>query len=300
MVRTKWTNKEFLRMLGDLESSSSKPERRRALRSALDIETMNRFASYAEADIAYELTARLLHAAYGPELADLKQPDVMNHAKGVIENCRSTQLAKMLAASARAHGEHQVMSAVVNRWTDGNEAGAVFPATKNGRPRRRPPSRRARRDIAIRVIAVAGVLGVVFLLGFLLGRPDVAQAGSGTDEPRPTSSAAAPGTGEPKPKSSSLPVVGTVEMNKPTSQEVFSFVKLDAAFYPQSLCTVVDGITWQCARTSSPPDQPGVVPELKAVAVPAGQVPELQTLASQGRSTQKGADWGTPVTVEHK
>src|SRR5262249_31643423 len=126
------------------------------------------------------------------------------------------------------------------------------------------------------VLAVAALLLIMFLLGFLAGRPARAQQPpTGSNGVTTTSPAGQTPAPAPVPNQPAQPAAARVTINPVPGQDqqVWSFFKA-ATYFPQSPCSRVEDTVWQCTKRGEPP--PGDQSVLVAVPVPLSEVSTLQ------------------------
>jgi hypothetical protein len=141
-------------------------------------------------------------------------------------------------------------------------------------------------------LAVAGVLavlGMVFLGGYLAGRPT--SGGSGVAAP-PVATAG-PGA---SPATGSVPAEGTAMLGATPDQQVFSFIKVAGGYLPQGVCTDDGGSVWRCPKPLLP-GRDGDQASLVAVPVPREQVGDLVGKAQRGEGVQHDGRWGAESPI---
>ena len=226
----------------------------------------------------------------GPMDHGLGESDALKHATKLVRESESAQLSMMLSRAAPRRGR-EIRDAAFERWTAGDRSTTLVPAGRIAQALR--SARRSRYLRPTVAVAVAALVSVVFLLGFLAGRPAPVQqatavSGGGT-APESTTEAAT--------SSSSQLTAGTVTITLGASQQVFALVKVGESYYPQSLCTLVGDAAWQCTKRYEPPGKPGTQSVLVAVLVPQDQVEHLNTAAANQEAVERGKDWGHDVPV---
>jgi hypothetical protein len=260
---------EFLHRLRVLEHNAT-PAHRPAIRAALDVAAMDVAARFVEIDSRGELFRRLLAVVYGPGFEDLADPRAERHAARLLQRTRSDQLAQMLGTGDNLRRE-AIREAVVRRWaTDGSH-----PSERSGRMLRRMRATRVSRLLPwLAVAAVLAALGMVFLAGYLAGRPGRAA----TAYPGPETSA---------PVESLTP--GTANLVAGPDQQVFAFGQAGEDLYPVGPCTAVGNALWHCPTAG----QRDVV----AIVVPRQQVGDLAARAQTGEKVRRGEGWGEESAV---
>jgi hypothetical protein len=160
---------EFDAELERLEMAAHLRHHREELREVFDLGALDTVTNFAEITAGREFLLRLLTVMYGPRFQDLGEPGVLKHATGVIRNCRSDQLAVLLGESAVQKDGEAVRRAAFERWAAAGTPGKP-PLTRRA-ARAMRPARRGRFLPVVAAVAAIALLGIVFLLGFLAGRP---------------------------------------------------------------------------------------------------------------------------------
>ncbi|WP_143264072.1 hypothetical protein [Amycolatopsis kentuckyensis] len=260
---------------------------REDLREAFDVNVVDAVANFAEITAGYDILSRLLEILYGPKLQDLREPGALAHATRVIEGGRSDQLAMLLGGSAAHKDSEAVRRAAFTRWAAEGNPGRL---TLNYRAvQARRLARRRRYLPAAVTVATAALLGVAFLLGFLAGQPEAAQAAPAVPQ------AATPTEAAPARPTATVPTTGTVIAAPDTEHQVFGFVKVGQAYYPQAECPSSHRGVWACEWRTAPDSHPGEQVELIAVVVPRSQVAGLAASAAANATVSRGEGWGADL-----
>ncbi|MEU5693221.1 hypothetical protein [Actinosynnema sp. NPDC020468] len=277
-------------LLNQLQQERHNP--REGIRKAFDVPEIDRVTALVEHGIRDEFLRTFLTVLYGPKLEDLRdeRSRARRHAAELLARCESEQLAMLLGAAVRDDGPLAMQA--YDRWT----ANGRLPARPTGQAARVAQAvRRSRRLTAVAIAAVVLFLGLVFGLGWAVGRPTAAAVPTtGTSEPAPQ--AVVPTTTEAPPAGKATGTA-VVPLPDPTSV-VVSFVRVGESYYPQDRC-VAEGTpdTWRCPQVSQPPDKPNTLPGLVAIAVPGGEVPLLLAKAKGVEAVVRGAAWGAEQVV---
>jgi hypothetical protein len=257
------------------------------LREAFDVDVVDAVANFAEITAGHDILSRLLEILYGPKLQDLREPGALEHATRVIENGRSGQPAMLLGGFAVHKDGAAVRQAAFTRWAMGGNPGR--PTLTHRAVRALWLTRRGRYLPAFAAAAMIASLAVAFLLGFLAGQPETAQA-------VPTAPpAAASAEAVPAPPGATLPATGTVTATPDADHQVFGFAKAGQAYYPQATCPGSHSGVWACEWRTAPGPRPGEQVELIAVVVPRAQVAGLVASAKAHAPVPRGEGWGADL-----
>ncbi|WIX92965.1 hypothetical protein [Amycolatopsis sp. DG1A-15b] len=260
---------------------------REELREAFAVDVVDAVANFAEITAGHDILSRLLKILYGPKLQDLREPGALKHATRLIENGRSDQLAMLLGGSAVHKDGEAVRQAAFTRWATAGNPGR--PTLTHRAVRALRLARHGRYLPAFVAVAVIASLGVAFLLGFLAGQPETAQAASTAPQPALSTEAV------PAVPSAALPAAGTVTAAPDADRQVFGFVKVGQAYYPQAACSSSRSGVWSCEWRAAPTPRPGEQVELIAVVVPRTQVTTLTTAAAANTKVPRGEGWGADL-----
>jgi hypothetical protein len=167
--------RKFDAQLAKLETNSRSPQDREELRRAFDVGAVDTVADFAEVTAGREFLLRLLKAMYGERFEDLRDHTARKHAVDIIRKGRSDQLTMLLCGVAEGEGGEGIRQAASERWADGGRSGR--PQMTHRVVRALRSVRGKRYFLPVLAVAAIAVLGVVFLLGFLAGRPQPVQAG---------------------------------------------------------------------------------------------------------------------------
>lgn len=274
---------DFLRQLERLEKNATAATRP-SIRAALDVPAMNLAARFVEVDIRRELLQRLLAVAYGPRLADLADDAVERHAAKLLRETTSDQLAMMIGGD-----EHllrpSIREAVIRRWS----AERSVPSERAGRLARRLRASSLSRALPwAATAAVVAVVAVVFLCGYLVGRPGP-EAGGALGTGLPGSAAAT----SIAPTESAA--VGTIALATVPGQLAFAFNQIADDFYPVGACTPATAGVWRCPLRPAP--GPGAPATPVVVVVPQEQASDLSARAQRHEKMQRGDGWGDPSPI---
>lgn len=260
---------------------------REDLREAFDVDVVDAVANFAEITAGHDILSRLVGILYGPKLQDLREPGALEHATRVIENGRSDQLAMLLGGFAVHKDGEAVREAAFTRWAMGGNPGR--PTLTHRAVRALRLARRGRFLPAFAAAAMIASLAVAFLLGFLAGQPETAQAVATAPQAAVSTDAV------PAPPSVNLPTAGTVTATPDAGHQVFGFAKIGQAYYPQGTCPSLRSGVWACEWRTAPGPRPGEQVELIAVAVPRTQVAGLATSAAANATVPRGEGWGADL-----
>jgi len=275
---------DFIRQLRRLQQHAT-PAGRLALRAAFDVQAMDRAARVVEVDIRRELLGGLLAINYGDDFEDLDDPQVEKHAATLLRETQFKQLA-MLIGDEENQRREPIRRAILARFSADRDE----PSENVGRLPRWLRRRGLRRYLPWIVLAgVLAVLGLVFLGGYLVGRP-------GPGSPTAGSSAGAvtnpPVTTQPV---GSAPVVATVQFRTTPDQQVFLFTQDADGLRAAGRCTDSEGAgVWRCP---TPALLVGGPVGLIAYAVPQDQLDDLTNKARRYERVQRDARWGDALTV---
>jgi hypothetical protein len=301
---------EFVKSLRQLEKTW---QGRGVLYPYVDAGALDKLAQFAEMNVRNELLERLLFLTYGPRLEGTRDAEGKKHAVGLIRGAQSEQLALMLGTAAPRSDE--IREAAFARWADG--AGKP-PGTTNGMLARQwRGARHSRYFPWVTGGAVAVLLALVFILGFLVGRP-VDAAGP---HPTPTVVPPAPTTTKPTTEATRTTPPTTTQPTTPQDNATdpgqdggnpnggnpngggpdgvpiradnggtaWTFQRVDDThFIPLAPCQQANGNNWVCSRPSSANSD-----QVFAMAVAPGT--DLSSRVGQ-RVTRHG-DWGQPTKV---
>jgi hypothetical protein len=288
----------FVRELGRLEEMVT--QQRLVLYPRVDPPVVDRLTEFVEVSARTELLGRLLWVLYGPRL-EVGQGNTKaeKHAAKVIKDGRSDQLARMLGAAAPPRSP--IRDVAFDRWADAGRP----PAGKAGQlSEQLRTARRSRWFPWVTAGAAVLAAAVVFLLGFLLGRPgNPAAAGTPTASPtavlKPTTAVVKPpteATQAPPPTAPDNPPAGQDQGPQPSVQvradqggTAWVFLRTGQdQFIPLAGCQQVPASNdWTCAKQAN---QDG---EQVAMALPAGT--DLNSQVNQ--QVQRGAGWGKPQRI---
>jgi hypothetical protein len=294
---------EFVNLLRQLEKTW---QDRGPLYPYVDAGALDKLAQFAEMNVRNELLERLLWLTYGRRLEGTREVEGEKHAVGLIRGAQSEQLAQMLGAAAPRSEE--IREAAFARWADG--AGKPPGKTNGMLARQWRGARHSRYFPWVTGGAVAVLLALVFILGFLVGRP-VDAAGP---QPTPTVVPPAPTTtATTKPTTEATRTTppttpqdnatdpgpdggnpngggpGGVQIRADSGGTAWTFQRVDDThFIPLALCQPANGNNWVCSRPSSSNSD-----QVFAMAVAPGT--DLSSRVGQ-RVTRHG-DWGQPTKV---
>lgn len=262
-----------------------------------DTATIDTLARFVEVNVRHELLKRLLDLLYGRSLAgDLHDAKAEKHAIALITRGQSDQLALMAGAAARPGS--RIRDAAFDRLAAG--AGKP-PAELVGQL---SSQLRAGRHSQWFPWAAAGVAAVtaalVFLLGFLYGRPDSTTAAPAVVVTVPSSAVATPPPppegdqastdsrppgGGPGQSDGDLP---SVRVRADQGGTAWVFTKLtDDQFVPLTICQEPSGNEWTCTK------QPPAGGEQVAIAIPA----DSDLTRWVGKPIPPRPGWGRPQTI---
>jgi hypothetical protein len=282
--------------IDDFSRELDRLERRRSvLYPALDVAALDDLARFVEVDARNELLERLLKLTYGQRLPGaLHEPEAQKHAVKLIKRGQSDQLARMLGAAAPA-GE-PIREAAFERWTAG--AGKPPGETNGTMSKRLRVARHSRYFWWIAGGAAALALALVFVLGFLTGRPGSAAAPAPT--PTAATKAAVPTT---KPATEATQATQNdnqqngqnqnqnqnagVPVASRAGQDVWMFrpAKDGRNFFPLELCQPKTDTSWTCTPTASDGDS------VVAMSVPRNSSQDLSDKARNDGKTEPQNDW---------
>ncbi|MEU4245883.1 hypothetical protein AB0F15_00560 [Amycolatopsis sp. NPDC026612] len=295
LLRVK-TVAEFDAELGRLEIAAQLRHYREQLRAGIDVGVVDAIANFAEFTAGRELLLRLLKVLYGVEFEDMAEPAVRKQAIKFIRNGRSDRLAMILGGTARRNESEPVRSAAFERLAAmGNP---VTPTLMHRTERAMRLAHRRRYLSAAVVVAAIALLGFAFLLGYLAGQPQPAQAVPAASQPvAPPETTSASGTSGTLPGLPALPVTGTVNSTPDAGHHLFSFVKVGIRYYPQAKCSSLGNGGWRCEWRSAPQARSGEQAELVAVAVPQTQSSRLAEQVGNNEAAIRGEDWGPDLPL---
>jgi hypothetical protein len=282
---------DFERELYALEDLTKFAGNRQQLRAELDLPAMDTISAFVERKARLELFDRLLKITYGPLYEDIGQGDGLEHATKLASQSNSDLLSLMLGRAAAGRRNGPVRDTAIDRAANGaRPAGHAAP---------RPSTRKMRRNqLLLSIAVVVLLLGIVFLLGYLVGRPSAA-----TQDTAPTTTAApaGPPVQTPAPPAGptstpSAPAHITVEASADPNQVIFAFVLYQGALYPQGPCTLQDDASWTCTQTRLPQGAKILTDtKLQAFRVPQADEGRLKQAAAENKSVQKEQGWGNPL-----
>ena len=283
---------EFVRELNRLEAEV---ERHGAvLHPYLDVATIDRLTQFIEVSARIQLLQRLLRLLYGRGLqGELRGAQAEEHATKLIRRGQSDQLARMLGAAAPP-GD-RIRDAAFDRWAA--DAGRP-PAEKVGQlSDQLRTARRSRWFPWAAAGAAVLAAAVVFLLGYLYGRPDnaaaaVAATASPTAAVKPPAASVKPpteATPAPPPTTPDNGDQPSVPVRADQGGTAWVFLRVgENQFVPLSGCQQPpSGNEWTCTK------QPGVNGEQVAMAISPGT--DLSAQIGQQMSREGG--WGKPQKI---
>lgn len=284
--------------LRQLEDLAKHPPTRQQLRSAMDSASVNAAVQLVEVTAREEWLGRLLQVLYGPQFEDLADASAIRHATRLVRDGQSDQVVRMLGRSARQH--NAICKATFDRLT--GDSSTLVPTGQLARAAR---SARRSRYLPVAVLAAASaLLLVVFLAGYVAGRPATAAAPDQPVTPPPvTTTAPQPPPHvpvDPTGGSASVPERGqaTLTVAPREDQIVFGFIKRGDQYFPQAECTHVRDLVWKCLKSEPVTGSQGATSSpMVAVVLPDNQLQELLDAAKIQRSTLRGDDWGDEVGV---
>jgi hypothetical protein len=293
---------DFNRELDRLE------QRRSILYTSIDVAALDDLARFVEVDARNELLGRLLKLTYGQRLPGaLHEPEAQKHAVKLIKRGQSDQLARLRGAPAPA-GE-PIREAAFERWTAG--AGKPPGETNGSMSTRLRVARHSRYFWWIAGGAAVLALALVFVLGFLTGRPGNAAAPAAS--PAVATKAAVPTTKAPT-EATQAPTQAPTQATQNNSQQndqnqnqnagvpvasragqdvwMFRPAKDGRDFFPLELCQPKSDTSWTCTPTASDGDS------IVAMAVPRNSSLDLADKAKNGGKTEPQNDWSQTTQVK--
>jgi hypothetical protein len=269
---------DFEAELHALEDWTRYAGNRHRLRGELDLAATDTISAFVERKARLEWFDRLLKITYGPNFEDLGQ-DGLEHATKLASQSQSDVLSMMLgrAVAGRRSGG-PIRDTALDRAANG-----ARPAAHAQSPR--ATSRLARRNQLLLSVAVTILLlGIVFLLGYLVGRP-----GAATQNSAPTTAA--------PPAASATPATISVMASPQQGQVVFGFVSQGGVLYPQAPCILKEGEIWECSPYHrSPVIPPDSGSTLQAFLVPKAEENLLNQQAKENKfRPDKGESWVGPL-----
>jgi len=267
-----------------------------------DLATIDKLTEFVEVTARTELLKRLLWLLYGGGLAgELSDAKAERHAARLVREGQSDQLARMLGAAAPRGS--RIRDAAVDRWADAGRP----PAEKAGRlSEQLRAARRSRWFPWVAAGAAVLAAAVVFLVGYLFGRPD--NAAAAVVATAPPTAVVKPPAAVVKPPTEATQAPPTAPDNQPTSPDqnavdqpsvqvradqggtAWVFLRVgENQFKPLSVCQqqVPPGNEWTCAKL------PGESGEQVAMAISPGT--DLSGLIGQPMSREAG--WGKPQKI---
>jgi len=263
--------------------------------------TIDKLTEFVEVNARVELLHRLLRLLYGHDVEmGLVDAKAERHAAKLIKQGQSDQLARMLGAAAPPGTRSR--DAAFARWAD---VGRLPAETAGQLSEQLRAARRSKWFPWVAAGAAVLAAAVVFLLGYLFGRPDnpaaaVSPTASPTAVTKPTTTTVKPpteATQAPPPTAQDNPPTGqgqnagaqpSIQVRADQGGTAWVFLRAsNDQFVLLSACQPPSGNDWTCTR------QPGVNGEQVAMAIPAGT--DLNGQINQ--QMPRGGGWGKPQKI---